>query len=203
MEKIKTRLKKYFSESSKIKIISDFIFYIFIMLMIIPGTRKEVSSLIIRATMRKPSVISEAKTVSLNPNDYEFYIEGLNAEVHNLSEFKGKPILLNYWATWCPPCRAEMPSIQKLYNDYQNKMAIILVTNEERSIVENYLSENNYDLPVYFQRSQMSNAISASAYPTTFLISPNGKILVKKTGAANWNSEDFREQIDHLINASN
>jgi thiol-disulfide isomerase/thioredoxin len=203
MTKIKERLKKYFSESSKFKIISDFIFYLLIILLIIPGTRKEVSTFFIKATMRKPAVISESKIISLNPGDYELYIEDMDKEVRNLSEFIGIPILLNYWATWCPPCRAEMPAIQKLYNDYKDKMAIVLITNEERSTVENYLSENDYDLPVYFLRSKMSNALSANAYPTTFLISPDGKILVHKTGAANWNSEAFRSQIDDLIKTSN
>jgi len=200
MKNIKQRFKDYLTKSSKFKIISDFVFYVFIILIIIPGTRKDISSFFIKLTMRKPSISENKPIASLSSQDYLLDLRDLNGQFVNFEQFKGEVILFNVWATWCPPCRAEMPSLQKLYNDYKDKMAIVLVTDEEISVVKNFLDEHNYDLPVYFQASAYPELLHPKAFPTTFLINQKGEILIRKTGAANWNSESFRTQIDRMLN---
>ncbi len=199
MEKIKERLKKYFQKSSKWKIAGDIFFYAFIILMIIPATRKPITSTLIRITMRKPQVKEAENIPKLTTRDLTFAFEDFEGNLYSLEDFQDEVILLNFWATWCPPCRAEMPSIQKLYNEYGDKIAMILITSEEKSILRDYLEENNYDLPVYIQKTALTPSFPVQSIPTTFLIARDGSLLLKKTGAANWNSDDFKSKLDNLL----
>lgn len=200
MVKITERIKNYFKNKSRWKIAGDLIFYIFIILLIIPATRKPISATLIRLTMMKPRVENTENLASVTELDKDLLIEDLEENTFRLGNFDNEVILLNFWATWCPPCRAEMPSLQKLYNDYGDKIAILLVTSEEEKVVREYLNEFNYDLPVYFQRSQLTPSFQVSSIPTTFLIDKKGNILTEKKGAANWNSGSFRNELDQLVN---
>ena len=74
---------------------------------------------------------------------------GYTATDLNFNDTKGEVVLLNFWATWCPPCIAELPSMQKLYNDYKDKVRFVFVTNEDKATIEAFLAEKGYDLPIY------------------------------------------------------
>ncbi|MFW5644276.1 MAG: TlpA family protein disulfide reductase [Bacteroidota bacterium] len=199
MKSIRDRIKKYFQNNKRWKIAVDLIFYIFIILLIIPATRKPVSTTLIRLTMLKPRVENNEGLRSLTELDKDFSIRDFKNNDHTLGNFENEVILLNFWATWCPPCRAEMPAIQKLYNDYGEKIAMILVTSEEKEVVREYLNEFNYDLPVYFQTAPLPPSLKVTSIPTTFLIDKKGNIITEKKGAANWNSASFRSELDHLL----
>ncbi len=199
MTKIKDRVQNYFKNKSRWKIAGDLIFYIFIVLLIIPATRKPISTTLIRLTMLKPRVENTENLPSITELDRDFLIEDLEDNSYRLEDFDNEVVLLNFWATWCPPCRAEMPSLQKLYNDYGDKIAIILVTSEEEKVVLDYLKEYNYKLPVYFQRSALPPSFQVNSIPTTYLINKKGNIITEKKGAANWNSESFKSELDQLI----
>lgn len=105
---------------------------------------------------------------------------------HTLSEYKGKTVFLNFWATWCPPCRGEMPHIQEIYEEYgENQEDVIILgvaapnlgreTNKEGII--SFLEENNYTFPVVMDETQsIFQQYSISAFPTTFMIDENGTI---------------------------
>ena len=199
MEKIKTYFTKYFKKSSWFKILTDFLFYLFILMLIIPGTRRPLSEMIIRIIMSRPKVITENITEVISSDDNNVVIQDVNGNNYKIGDFKGNVILINFWATWCPPCRAEMPSFQKLYNDYSEKMTFLFVADDNREKVQKFIAEFNYQLPVYFLRSSVTQTFSIHSIPTTFLLNKKGEILVNKKGAANWNSQDFRDNLDLLI----
>lgn len=199
MHKIKDRLQEYFKKSSKWKIAGDIIFYTFIILMIIPATRKPISTTIIKLTMGKPKVETTVTGPMITSQDLQITMEDMEGNPLRLGDFQGEVILLNFWATWCPPCRAEMPSIQELYNDYGDKIAMLLVSSEEKPVIRTYLEEHDYDLPVFIQRSALTSTFPVRSIPTTYLINKKGEILLEKKGAANWNAKDFREQLDALL----
>jgi len=201
MNKIKNYFSNYFKNSSKWKIAGDAIFYLFIILMIIPASRKEISALVIKATMRKPMVEEAASAKVLSDKDYHLVFSDLSGNSFNLSDFKGEVILLNFWATWCPPCRAEMPSMQALYDSYGGKIKMILLSSEAPEVIQKYMDDHSYTMPVYIRQSQQSEAYEIPGIPTTFLISAKGEIMLRKVGAANWNSQDFKGQIDELLAA--
>lgn len=199
MKKVKVWLRNYFSKSSKLKIAGDLVFWIFVILLIIPVTRREITTVVIKATLRKPKVQEERVVEKMNEENYDLLFTNLEGRTISLEDYQGEVIFLNFWATWCPPCRAEMPSIQKLYNDYSDRIAFILVSNEEKQRVEEYFNEFNYSLPVYTQRSALPDVFNVKSIPTTYLINRSGEIILEKTGAADWNADAFRNQLDAMV----
>ncbi len=105
-----------------------------------------------------------------------------------LSDFHGKPILLNFWATWCPPCKAEMPDLQEAYEAYGEEICFVMVNLTDGSrdtvdIVKNFVAANGYTFPVYFDtQSSAAIAYRVSSIPATYLISAEGEIVKSKTG---------------------
>lgn len=144
-----------------------------------------------------PSAIDESKQQLLS--NYQWKLSNMDGKVTDFEDVKGKVILVNFWATWCPPCVAEMPSLQDLYDDYNDKVEFVFVAHDEKEKVLQFLNRKAYTFPVYFEQSTAPDFLSATSIPTTYIIDSNGKIIVKKTGAANWNSETIRRLLDVLV----
>ena len=85
--------------------------------------------------------------------NYRWQLISNEGETLNFEEGKGKVIVLNVWATWCPPCVAEMPSFQKLYDDYADKVSFLFVAHDEKEKVNAYLTKKGYTLPVYYENN--------------------------------------------------
>jgi hypothetical protein len=92
-----------------------------------------------------------------------------------------------------------MPSLQSLYNDYQDKIVFAFITNDEKIKVDKFYLENNYKLPTFNMMSNPAPEISTRTLPTTFIIDKNGKIALKEVGASNWNSGSVRKMLDTLL----
>lgn len=127
-------------------------------------------------------------------------------EEHKLSDYKGKKIFLNFWATWCPPCKAEMPYIEELYNEYGgNKEDVIILgvatpnlgREGNREHIESFLNDNNYKFPVVFDEdAQLILQYRINAFPTTFIINKEGYIEKQIPGAMN--KETMKELIESV-----
>lgn len=113
---------------------------------------------------------------------------------------RGKVVLVNFWATWCPPCVAEMPSMQELYEDYGDRVEFMFVARDDKEKVESFVLKKDYTFPVYFERSSPPSELRSNSLPTTYLIDRSGSIRVQKVGAADWNSSRVRELIETLVN---
>ncbi|MCK5782777.1 MAG: TlpA family protein disulfide reductase [Flavobacteriales bacterium] len=153
----------------------------------------------LRVMVLNPSIESSENLVQLTKFDYEWQMSDINEEIVTLEDFKGKVILINHWATWCPPCIAEMPSFQKLYDDYGDKVVFIFITNDNKSKTDAFLKKKDLTLPVYQQVSKAPAKLFTNSLPTTFLVDQNGKILINETGASDWNSKSMREILDKLL----
>lgn len=125
-------------------------------------------------------------------SSYDWQLADMQGNRVDFNAFKGKKIVINFWATWCPPCVAEMPSMQALYDDYGDQVVFIFVTNEDKATVSTFLQKNDYTFPVYQPRSIAPAELQSKALPTTYLISEKGEIVIHKTGAADWNTEKVR-----------
>ncbi len=132
-------------------------------------------------------------------DSYKWELKDTKMEHFQFDTQKGKVVLVNFWATWCAPCIAEMPSMQNLYNDYGDKVTFMFVTNEEEQKVLDFLNRKNYDLPVYFPQSKEPKVLSSKVLPTTYIINKEGKLIVAETGAADWNSATTRKLLDSLL----
>ena len=144
-----------------------------------------------------PSAIKEEKRETLIFEDWP--MRDLNGQVFNFKDAEGKVIFLNFWATWCPPCIAEMPAIQGLYDNYKEKVEFVLVSNESVQTIQAFFEKKGYELPVFRSLTDYPESFKIRSIPRTYLISKEGEIVIDKKGAANWNSASMHEQIDALL----
>ena len=143
------------------------------------------------------AMVKEGMQVPLD--SYQWKLTDLENRPFDFEAQRGKVILVNFWATWCPPCVAEMPSMQKLYDDYGEKVTFMFVTSDDRQKVENFLKRKNLNLPVYYPDSETPETLKSKLLPTTYIINSKGEIVVAETGAADWNSNKTRALIDDLL----
>jgi len=176
---------------------SNIIIAVIILAMIIPGTRKPIQIFVNKLLAFSPSVTSEEERETLA--DYNWVLEKNNKDRVEFVDKKDKIIIVNFWATWCPPCIAEMPSFELLYRDYKDKVEFLFVYNEDHETVRGFLNRKNYSIPAYRPLSEAPDPLNGNTLPTTFLISKSGSIVIKKIGAADWNSESLRKTIDKLL----
>lgn len=110
----------------------------------------------------------------------DFELENLDGERVKLSDYRGKIVFLNFWATWCKYCRVEMPDFNETNKEFENEGdAIILTVNvkEEKEKVENYINKNNISLPVLLDtEGKVAAQYGVNSYPSTFIINPDGNV---------------------------
>ncbi|MFM6344186.1 MAG: TlpA disulfide reductase family protein, partial [Dolichospermum sp.] len=111
--------------------------------------------------------------------DYDFTIKNLNGETLSFEHYKGKVIFLNLWATWCGPCKVEMPAIQKLYESVGSDSIVFVMLSIDRERdqykVLKYIQEKAYTFPVFLKSGDLTDQLNVPAIPTTFIIGKNGK----------------------------
>jgi len=195
-EKLINKWNQYSRKKRWWTIIFDFILLALIVVMLIPSARKNFSVFVIRNTLLTPYETS--KTIILTEEDKNIFLTDNYGNKKNLSEYQNKPILINFWATWCPPCIAELPSLTKLYNKYHESIYFLFIVNEPFETVNKYLEKFNYNIPCYSIAGTSSNLFETAIIPTTFIINKE-KVIVHKTGAARWDSGKIVRILDKLI----
>jgi peroxiredoxin len=129
-------------------------------------------------------------TVELGSEAPDFTLTDLSGESVSLSEFRGKVVLLNFWATWCPPCKAEMPSMEKLFQTLKEDGFVLLTINIEpngRQTVPEFLAQNPHSFPVLFDvQGSVHKRYGVFKFPESFVIRKDGVIDDKVVGAIDW-----------------
>jgi thiol-disulfide isomerase/thioredoxin len=144
-----------------------------------------------------PTTIAATEQKKLST--YQWKLVDGNGKVASLEEFKGKIIFVNFWATWCPPCIAEMPSMQKLYTDYQDKIVFLFVTTDSFEKANAFLIKEDLNLPIFQSVSNPPLEMESSTIPATYLIDKQSNVVLAKIGTADWNSDSFRKKLDDLL----
>jgi peroxiredoxin len=122
------------------------------------------------ATEKKPVEGSKAP---------DFTLVGLDGKQHKLSDYKGKTVMVNFWGTWCPPCKDEMPAIQHQFDklDRQNVEFLALNLGESKITVQSFVDQYKITFPILLDDNEATRKrFGVSQYPTTFFIAPDGKI---------------------------
>ena len=200
MPTLKERITKW-KERSILQKAGDILFWVLIILLLIPGPRKAIMTTLNRAVLhvKAPRAISEEKRDQLTDLDYNWILAWGKNEPYYFSNLRDKVVIVNFWATWCPPCVAEMPELQSLYMKYGDRVAFVLVSSEEQEVVEAFMEKNKYLMPVFYMATQPPKALAFSGYPTTFIIARDGSIVSRKTGAVNWDSRATHRILDELL----
>ncbi|WP_242916452.1 TlpA disulfide reductase family protein [Pontibacter liquoris] len=131
-----------------------------------------------------------------------FRMAGLDGKTVSFESLKGKVIFMNLWATWCPPCIAEMPNIQKLYEKVgSDKIAFVMLSLDEGGMdkVKKFISKKGYTFPVYMPAGQLPQEFYSNAIPTTFIISPEGKIVAQQEGMAEYDTKEVRDFLQGMV----
>jgi len=110
-------------------------------------------------------------------------------EVNLRDHARNKTLFLNFWATWCGPCVAELPSIEKLYSQFGSDIAFVCVSQENAETLKKFIQFKKYTFPVFYIDTLPPSELNATAIPSTFIISPDGEILLKHVGGADWAHE--------------
>jgi len=178
---------------------NNILFLIAVVIFLIPQTRQPIQVFLQKGlSLVKPVTVNNEKLTKID--NYNWRLKDESNIIYNFDEAKGKVVFINFWATWCPPCIAEMPSIQKLYEDYNDKVEFVFVTNDYFKEVNTFLKKNNYTFKVFRPMEDYPEFFNISSIPRTFLIDKEGHVVIDEVGAANWNSEKVRKAIDSLLN---
>jgi len=161
------------------------------------GQNKKVPDAVIKAFEgTKIQVVSEG----LDPIDFTLPL--LDGTKITLSQFKGKVVFLNFWATWCGPCRSEMPSMEAVYQKLKSRGFEILAVNlgESKDKVSAFMNENKLNFPAVLDERQITGSqYNVRAIPTTYIIDRRGLIVARLVGSINWNTPKIIAAIEAVI----
>lgn len=176
---------------------STLFFFVFLLLILIPQTGTPIRVFMNRMISFSPSVIDENDREQLT--SYSWSLLDEKGERVDFKQSEGHVVLVNIWATWCPPCIAELPALENLYNQMGAEVDFYFVTSEAPDTVKSFLAKKGFDIPVYFPLDRTPKELETGSLPTTYLIDAKGAIVIKKKGAANWDSDSVLEQIKKLL----
>jgi len=132
----------------------------------------------------------------------DFVLTTLLGEDRSLADYRGKVVFLNFWATWCPPCREEMPSMQVLYDELSDEGLEIVAVNvlEAEDIVAEFVEEHGFTYPVLLDRDgRVSLRYSVRAFPTSYVIDRNGNVIAVRPGFHDWASPEMIDGFRTLL----
>ena len=176
------------------------LFFSIPIILIIPQSRRPVQVLLQKGVaLFSPSILDKEDRKQLT--EYQWTLMDEEGKRFDFKSVRGKVVVINFWATWCPPCIAEMPSFQKLYQDYKEETVFLLVSNEDSQVISKFKKENDYDFLVYASISSVPEIFKTTSIPKTYVIDKQGRIVVNESGAADWSSESVRRLLDDLLRA--
>lgn len=138
---------------------------------------------------------TSASTASLLPS---FRMMGTDNQFTDLSRFSGKKVFVNLWATWCPPCRAEIPSIESLAakTDRAKTEFVMLSLDDNFEKARAFAKKNNMKTPVYYPAGQLPALFQVDGIPVTFIFNEKGEIIYRQTGAGNYDTKEFLDLLN-------
>jgi len=149
--------------------------------------------LVLKTGLRQPEIPTEAN--ALPTTNYQMTLATLDGQTVPLAEFKDKTVFLNFWATWCPPCIAEMPDIHELYQHPDSKDVAFVMVSVDKDLdkLQSFLQRKGYTFPVYRLSGSIPTELYSQSVPTTLVIAPSGQLMMKHAGIASYNTKSFRD----------
>ena len=169
-----------------------------IVLLIIPQTRIPIQTAL-------PQLMAKILSISIedSPKQVSFetwVLKGTDGTQISFLDLKNKVVVINFWATWCPPCLAEMSSLNDLYNEFKTNEDIIFlyVSHEESQVLQDFIQTKGYQFEPFMPQNGIPSDLTYDTIPRTFIIDKNGNKVVDVSMAADWNSEKIHKLLKEL-----
>jgi len=197
LEKFKLWLKKNWS--------TVLLFSLFVVLLVNKDAKAWTMRQILSTGIFNPKIEkqNETSTKKIEEKSENLIVKNENDEIIQTSDLKGKVVFINFWASWCPPCRAEFPSIQKFYNEYKNHKNLVFLTvnlDDDPSAGKMYLRKEKFSIPFLTPSGSISEKYFNGSLPTTVILDKSGKIRMQHNGMADYSKNSFYEEINRLLN---
>ena len=123
-----------------------------------------------------------------------FSVKDINGNIVNLQSLKGKKLFVNLWASWCPPCKREMPSIEKLSKSVDNdKVKFVLISFDDQfENAKRFVSSKGYKLPIYYPAENPPALFNVQGIPATFIFNENGELIKRVDGSENYDTREYK-----------
>lgn len=128
----------------------------------------------------------------------DFDLRGEDGERYRLSDYRGKLVILNFWATWCPPCRYEMPSLERLWQQVRDRDIVVLAVNvgEDADTIFEFTGHYPMSFPLPMDREgKVIGAYPVRGLPTTYIISPDGRVIRRAVGSREWDDPGLMQEL--------
>lgn len=150
-------------------------------------------------TTTKTAKMAQTLTpVEARPLAPDFTLRDADGEIYRLSALRGQPVIVNFWATWCPPCREEMPSMQRAWESLQSQGVMLLAINvgENADTIFQFTGNTQLDFPILLDEDgTTSGAWPMKGLPTTFVIDPQGRIVYSAIGGREWDDPKLLQPV--------
>lgn len=136
------------------------------------------------------------------PMAKEFALKDFEGHLHTLSHYRGKVVLVNFWATWCPPCLKEMPSMERLWKELAGKGLVVLAINigESADNVENFGFQYGLSFPLLLDKEDTTGRDwLVRGLPTSYVVNREGKVVFQAIGERDWDDPGLKEALLHVI----
>lgn len=173
-------------------------FSLVLIILFVPAAKAMVLEGLMKVGLFSPK-IEHVDPISTDLSGITFSSE--KGEVVDLGALRGKVILINFWATWCPPCRAEMPGLSKLYNQFKNdKDIVFLFVDADGDLTKSakFMARHEYDLPLFKPASDIPTKIFESTLPTTVIFDKQGRLSYRHEGMADYSDQKFVDFLNKL-----
>lgn len=131
----------------------------------------------------------------------DFALRDTHGELHHLSDYRGKPVIVNFWATWCPPCREELPSMNRAWHTIEEQGIAMLAINmgEDEDTIFIFSADYPTDFPILMdQTGEVIEQWPVKGLPTTFVIAPDGTIAYRAIGSREWDAKELLDSVRAL-----
>ncbi len=152
-------------------------------------------------TLKKNRPSDQESGLTVGARAPEFALRDLQGKTVRLTDQKGQVVLIDFWATWCRPCKKELPLIQRAYDRYKEKGLVVLTINTDlqREVVPYYMSENGYTFPVLFADGKIQLAYNVRGIPALFIIDENGSVRFYRRGFNPGLQEEISRMMSRLL----